>query len=228
MDEVSRWWASVPPVTKVLFAGMGLLTIGANFGLVSFYTLFLDYGLIFKNFEIWRIVTPVFFMGKLGFSFLMQMMFLLNHSTYLERGNFAGRTADYIYMVLVSSLLLLFIAYFLSFSIVSHGLIMTIIYVWSRMNPTGEVSFFFGLKFKAIYLPWVMMLFTILMGGLPILDFADSKMAELDMEYQLQQEQQLADQMFQMQSNNTDGVKEEHLAERVPKFICVEVIRWVI
>ena len=79
------------------------------------------------------------------------------------------------------------------------SLIMAVIYYWSRVHPgaQGEVSFMFGLKFEGeclfrktapsphcltptgIYLPWVLVAFTVLMGGDPKPDLAGIAAAHL-------------------------------------------------
>lgn len=52
--------------------------------------------------------------------------------------------------------------------LLGEGLLSAIIYFWSRKNPDLVMSFMFGLKFQAIYLPWVLCAFKVLQGGLPI------------------------------------------------------------
>jgi hypothetical protein len=59
---------------------------------------------------------------------------------------------------------------YFGYPILSMGLIMMIIYYWSRKNPDGIITFMFGIKFQAVYLPWVLMGFTVLLGGVPILE----------------------------------------------------------
>merc|ERR1711871_1859978 len=48
------------------------------------------------------------------------------------------------------------------------GLICMVMYVWSRKNPDTIMNFFFGFKFKGIYLPWVMLGFSVLIGNSPV------------------------------------------------------------
>eukprot|EP01132_Coremiostelium_polycephalum_P002798 gene2798-3479_t len=151
---------------------MGIVTILANFGILRPYSLFLDFPAIFKQFELYRLLGSLFFLGRLSFHFCIQLYFLYQYSSQLESDGFAGRTADYLYMVIITSISLWVFAYFIGFSIVSHGLIMSIIYIWSRYYPNIEVTFYFGIRFRGIYLPWVLMTFDILVSGsLPFLDF---------------------------------------------------------
>jgi hypothetical protein len=40
--------------------------------------------------------------------------------------------------------------------ILGMGLIVSLIYYWSRKNPDVEMSLMFGIRFKSIYFPWVL------------------------------------------------------------------------
>ncbi|XP_021563380.1 derlin-1 isoform X2 [Carlito syrichta] len=44
-------------------------------------------------------------------------------------------------------------------------LIMSVLYVWAQLNRDMVVSFWFGTRFKACYLPWVILGFNYIIGG---------------------------------------------------------------
>ncbi|KAA8591507.1 hypothetical protein FQN60_016881, partial [Etheostoma spectabile] len=44
-------------------------------------------------------------------------------------------------------------------------LIMSVLYVWAQFNKDTIVSFWFGTRFKAHYLPWVILVFNFIIGG---------------------------------------------------------------
>ncbi|XP_063087221.1 derlin-1 isoform X1 [Cavia porcellus] len=44
-------------------------------------------------------------------------------------------------------------------------LIMSVLYVWAQLNRDMMVSFWFGTRFKACYLPWVILGFNYIIGG---------------------------------------------------------------
>lgn len=46
-----------------------------------------------------------------------------------------------------------------------------LVYVWSRRNPYVRMNFFGVLSFNAPYLPWVLLLFSLLLGNNAIVDF---------------------------------------------------------
>ncbi|KAL6056623.1 Derlin 1 [Balamuthia mandrillaris] len=148
MSDLQRWWASLPLVTKWLFVGSMGLTLAAHFGLVSPYLLILDWDKVIRHFQLWRLVTCFLFHGRLGFPFLIHMLFLVRYGAALETSIFGGRLSDFLYMITVSCLLLLLGGYLLDAMILGMGLIMVLIYYWSRKNPDVQMSFMFGLRFK--------------------------------------------------------------------------------
>eukprot|EP01130_Rhizamoeba_saxonica_P019252 TRINITY_DN9900_c0_g1_i1.p1 TRINITY_DN9900_c0_g1~~TRINITY_DN9900_c0_g1_i1.p1 ORF type:complete len:233 (-),score=23.82 TRINITY_DN9900_c0_g1_i1:59-757(-) len=178
MNDVQSWWYNLPLVTRVLFTGSVVLTLGANFGVIPPAYLVLHFPSVYSKLEIWRLVTSFMFHGKLGFPFLINMMFLVKYGQSLEREQFR-ETADYVFMVLFCSSIILVAAYFLNLMIVGMSLIMSIIYYWARKNPDFTMTFFFGLKFKSAYFPWVLIGFRILMGGMPIAEIVGAFVGHL-------------------------------------------------
>jgi len=168
MNDLENWWNSLPHVTKWLFTASFGITVAANFGILNGGWLILDFNLLYRNFEIWRLVTPFLFHGRLGFPFLIHMLFLVRYGASVERETFSNETADYLWMLIFGALVLLIPGYFVPLPVLGLGLIMMIIYYWSRKNPEIPMSFFFGLRFKALYFPWVLIAFRVLLGGLPL------------------------------------------------------------
>jgi len=161
----SEWWNDIPPVTRVLFGLSIGTTLAARFGFLNGSNLLLVWPLIFKNFQLWRVGTCFIFWGRLSFQFLINMLFLYRYSGSLETTVYEGRTADYVFFLLFSATFMLLSTIFIPMMLLGAGLLSSIIYFWSRKNPNLVMSFMFGLKFKAIYLPWVssavMMMFVI-------------------------------------------------------------------
>eukprot|EP00043_Microstomoeca_roanoka_P018521 m.199540 g.199540 ORF g.199540 m.199540 type:complete len:243 (-) comp16846_c1_seq4:130-858(-) len=163
--DLQSAYRNIPPITKALFTGVIVATLAGNFGFVNPYALLLDFSAIWHSFQIWRPFTAVLFFGKLGFPFLVNLYFLYSYSTRIETGLYDRRPADYVFMLLVQWITLLVIAYFLSLPIIGVPLVLAIMHVWCNVNPEVVVSFWFGTRFKAMYLPWVLMVFSILTGG---------------------------------------------------------------
>lgn len=167
MSELQGWWNGLPPVTKWFFGLSVSTTLLTHFGVFEVNRLILALEPIYKEFQIWRLLSP-FILHGLGIGFLMSMMFLLRFGQDLERVKFAGRSGDYLWMLLICAALLLVPGFLLKIPVLSNALIMSVIYNWARTNPETMASFMFGLTFKSKYLPWVMVVFTTLMGGNPL------------------------------------------------------------
>ncbi|KAF2074288.1 hypothetical protein CYY_004421 [Polysphondylium violaceum] len=163
--EIRNWWSTVPYITKWLFASMAIVTVASGMNIFKPYYLILDWPSTFKQLQIWRPFTATAHLGPLNFSFLIHLVFLYRYSCSLEIGSYAGRTADYLYACIICAVLNIVSAFFMGYRITGSMLIMSIIYIWSRYNADTIVSFFFGIKFKGVYLPWAMMAISFLSGG---------------------------------------------------------------
>lgn len=75
-------------------------------------------------------MTAFLFHGKLGFPFLMNLMFLIQYGASVERNTFGNNRADYLCFILFSAGLLLIPAYLLELRILGESLILSIIYIW--------------------------------------------------------------------------------------------------
>ena len=45
------------------------------------------------------------------------------------------------------------------------GMILSVMYIWCQLNKETMMSFWFGMQFKAMYMPWVIMLFNWIISG---------------------------------------------------------------
>ncbi|KAJ3008443.1 UNVERIFIED_CONTAM: hypothetical protein HDU68_003109 [Siphonaria sp. JEL0065] len=165
LDEAQAWFNSIPLVTRYLFASSFALSIAAGAGLVSPYLLFLNWKKVYGSFEVWRLATS-FVWYPLNYSYLTLLYFLYNYSWQLETSSqFHGRKADYLFFVLFSMVVILPLSVYLSQVILLESLVVSMLYFWSMNNKEQEVSFFFGLRFKAMFLPWVYIIFDFLTGA---------------------------------------------------------------
>merc|ERR1712166_700513 len=168
---LEAWFQAMPIVTRYTFASLVVVTLAGNFGLISPMTLALIPKQVFNNFEIWRLVTNMMFMGKLGFGFLMHLMFLHNHSPALEEHiDRSEGPGAYLFFIICSVVTLNVLGVLFEAPFLGMSLIMSIIYFWSRCFAAQEVTFMFGIKFEGFYLPWVLVVFTVVMGGSPVMD----------------------------------------------------------
>ena len=53
----------------------------------------------------------------------------------------------------------------LTLQIILDAMVLSVLYVWCQLNKEVIVTFWFGTRFKAIYLPWVLLGFNMILSG---------------------------------------------------------------
>jgi len=138
--------------------------------LISPLNVYFNSKLIFQEYELWRLVTNFFFFGSLGVDFVFHMFFLSRYCRMLEEGSFQGRSCDFFYMLLFGGTLLTAFAPFVNVQFLGTSLTFMMVYVWGRRNAATQMSFLGLFNFTAPYLPWVLLIFSTLIGSQPITD----------------------------------------------------------
>ncbi|KAJ3190958.1 Derlin 1, partial [Irineochytrium annulatum] len=160
MDELQRWFASIPPVTRFLFCGSLGISITAKLGFIDPYYLILSWPLVWQKYQIWRLVTSFFF-SPVGWGYLMLLYFLYRYSWALEEGR---PRSDYVFFIGFCMTGISALGLLLNQMMLLEPLTLALLYVWAMDNKDQTVSFFFGLQFKAMYLPYVLIIFDFLQG----------------------------------------------------------------
>lgn len=88
----------------------------------------------------------------------------VQYSRLLEEGDFRGRTANYVYMLLFGITNISLVASYTDKPFLGHALTFMMTYVWGRRNEDVKMVFLGFIHFNAPYLPWVMLSFSILIG----------------------------------------------------------------
>jgi len=105
-----------------------------------------------------------------GIDFLFHIFFLIRYCKSLEEGSFRNRNADFLWMLLLGAAMLTCMAPFAKVQFLGTSLNFMLVYVWSRRNPGVPLSFLGIFTFGAAYLPWVLMAFSVLIGGSLVVD----------------------------------------------------------
>ncbi|KAF9996729.1 Derlin 1 [Entomortierella chlamydospora] len=101
----------------------------------------------------------------LNFNMLFDLYFIFTYGSQLEESTFAGRSADFAWFIMFTSIASTIAANFLGIYTLFHALLISIIYLWAQENSGRIVSFMFGVQFKAIYFPWVLVVYTFVLSG---------------------------------------------------------------
>lgn len=88
----------------------------------------------------------------------------------LEEGSFQGRSCDFFYMLLFGGCLLTAFAPFVNVQFLGTSLTFMMVYVWGRRNASAQMSFLGLFTFTAPYLPWVLLIFSTVIGSQPVTD----------------------------------------------------------
>ncbi|WFC99139.1 hypothetical protein MYAM1_001880 [Malassezia yamatoensis] len=134
---------SLPPVTRALLLGEGLVTGSCLLRAASPYQYVLLWPLIFQKGQIWRMLTSFLYAGE-GLALIFNTMFLFRTSTELEK-SLIGNSADYTWaLVIIASL---------------------IMYIWAAQMPDAQVSMMGMLALPAKYLPYANLAIDLIIGG---------------------------------------------------------------
>ncbi|XP_062092219.1 derlin-1.1-like [Humulus lupulus] len=166
MSTPLEYYNSLPPVSK--FYGMAcLMTTGAFYlQLYDSWIIALNYSLVIRKFQVWRLVTNFFFLGPFSFPFAFDLIIILRYGVSLEKGTFDKRTADFVWMFIFGALSLLVMAIIpmLSSPFMGGSLVFMIVYVWSREYPNARINIYGLVSLKGFYLPWAMLALDLLFG----------------------------------------------------------------
>jgi derlin-1 len=166
-NDIGDWYRNIPQISRYWFTGSIILPLIGKIGLVSPMSMLLDFNLLVYSFQIWRPITALFYypiMPQTGFQYLLNLYFLYSYSTRLESGVFDGRPADYLFMLLFNWVLLVIIGLLAEIRLLMNLLILSVLYIWCQFNKDQIVQFWFGTQFKAMYLPWILVAFNMILG----------------------------------------------------------------
>ena len=169
-QDLFSWYNEIPLVSRVYLTAAVGTTTACFMDFVSPLTLYYNYELILRG-QYWRILSSFLFFGSFSLDFLFHMYFVVRYCRLLEEGNFRGRTADFIFMLLFGGILMLFFVVsfemFGKIKFLGHPLAFMMVYVWAR-NPENlnvRMSLMGLFPFNAPYLPWVLLLFSLFIGN---------------------------------------------------------------
>ena len=98
-QDLFSWYNEIPLVSRVYLTAAVGTTTACFMDFVSPLTLYYNYELILRG-QYWRILSSFLFFGSFSLDFLFHMYFVVRYCRLLEEGNFRGRTADFIFMLL--------------------------------------------------------------------------------------------------------------------------------
>ncbi|KXZ52745.1 hypothetical protein GPECTOR_8g137 [Gonium pectorale] len=168
---VGAWYESLPPITRTYATILFATTAAARFGLLNVYWIALLWPRIFSHFEVWRLVTNFFFMGKFSFNWIIKMLWLLTYGATLETQTYQFEPADFLTLLLFGAGCLLaasgvmLVALGMPVVFGADSLVFMLLYVWSRQFPEQQVNIYGLFKVLSFYVPFVFVGIEFLMSG---------------------------------------------------------------
>lgn len=77
--------------------------------------------------------------------------FLYNYSLSLERGEYEGRPADYLFMLLFNWICCVVAGLIWEFPLLFDAMVLSVLYIWCRLNKDEIISFWFGMYFSYFF-----------------------------------------------------------------------------
>ncbi|KAM3682922.1 hypothetical protein ACJW31_12G107300 [Castanea mollissima] len=117
------------------------------------YNIALFYGLVVERFQVWRLITNIFFLGPFSFPFAFHLLIIARYGVSLERGPFDKRTTNNVWMFVFGALPLLVMAAvpYLWSPFMGGSLVFMLIYVWSREYPNALINIYVLVSLKLSY-----------------------------------------------------------------------------
>jgi len=166
-NDIGDWFRNIPIVSRWWFVLSIVFPLLGRIGLLHPYYMVLSFDFVFYKFQIWRLLTCIVFFPlspMTGFHYLINLYFLYSYSTRLESGIFDGRPADYLFLLIFNAVALICLGFAMNLMLLMDAMILSVLYIWCQLNKDQIVSFWFGTQFKAMYLPWVLAAFNMILG----------------------------------------------------------------
>eukprot|EP01027_Heterolobosea_sp_BB2_P003846 GEZU01005796.1.p1 GENE.GEZU01005796.1~~GEZU01005796.1.p1 ORF type:complete len:234 (-),score=24.20 GEZU01005796.1:164-865(-) len=169
-NNFESWYKSIPVITRTYLTLSVITSAAVTFDLLSPFHLYLNFQLVFKQFQFWRLLTNFLFFDKFSINFIFHVYFLYIYCRRLEEHSFHGRSADFLNMILFGSIMMLIISPFLGLPFLSQSLVIMVLYVWSRLNPHQNLRIYGLFTVAAPYLAYVLLGLSVMLGGSFIVD----------------------------------------------------------
>ncbi|KAF2446347.1 DER1-domain-containing protein [Karstenula rhodostoma CBS 690.94] len=161
---LEQWFYEMPVCTRWWMTAALSASLLVQCRIVSPFQLFYSFRTVFVRSQYWRLITTFFYFGPFSLDLLYHIFFLQRYSRLLEESS--GRSpARFSWLLAFASTLLLCMAPLFSMAFLGSALSSTLVYIWSRKNPDTLLSFLGIFVFKAPYLPWLLLCFSLIMHG---------------------------------------------------------------
>lgn len=165
MDILGLMIQKPPIITKYFTISFVSVSLLLWFNLVDSMKLYLNFTLIFRKFQVWRLLTTFLYFGEFNILTLFYIFIFYQNSKYLEKSVFKGNTSDYIYFLFLVMGFLLILSPLIDVVFLSTTLDFAMTYYWSRKCKHLMIQVLGIFTFRAPYYPWFYLFFSYLLGS---------------------------------------------------------------
>ncbi|KAJ1991261.1 hypothetical protein H4R33_001422 [Dimargaris cristalligena] len=155
-SPIEQWYREVPPISRIYLTALIAVTLAAHIGSVTMFQLYYDFELTFFRGQLWRLFTTFLYFGPFSFNWAFHTYFMVQYMRDLEEGSFRNRSADFLWFLVLSGVLLLACSAVFTTPFQAPALSFVIIYVWAQRNPHVLLNLLGLFTFRAPYFPFVM------------------------------------------------------------------------
>lgn len=159
MADAGQFYKQLPRFTRYWLTATVAMSLLSRFGILPPNQMYLSREPVLTKLHLWRCVTSLFvypLKPSTGFHFLINCYFIIQYSARLEKDQFGRSPADYLFLQLVVATLAIVGGLVFNVPYLMDLLVVAVTYIWCQLNKEVIVNFWFGSRFKAIYLPWVL------------------------------------------------------------------------
>ncbi|SOV83746.1 derlin-1 [Plasmodium sp. gorilla clade G3] len=162
MVQLSDILGNVPLITRLYLILSFALMVLCSLDIISPLSLYLNWNLVLREHQYWRLITCFLYFGSFGIHFFWDVYVLIYYCSSLEEVTFRNNSADFLWMIILSCCMLLGVSYmFGGVYFYSSCIINVITYIWSKNNSTTRLTILF-FTIRASYLPWALTLLSLI------------------------------------------------------------------
>eukprot|EP00920_Eleutheroschizon_duboscqi_P030355 GHVT01073606.1.p1 GENE.GHVT01073606.1~~GHVT01073606.1.p1 ORF type:complete len:323 (+),score=55.44 GHVT01073606.1:229-1197(+) len=163
--ELEELVGRLPPVSRVYLLCSFTLMVLCSLDVVSPYSLYLNWTLVLRDGQVWRLLTSLLFFGTFGLNFFWNTYVLIFYCANLEEIAFRSKSANFLWMLICNATMLLLASYLLGGTsfFVSGAMVEVMTYLWGRRNPHSNMTIFF-FTVRAPYVPWLLAVLSLFIG----------------------------------------------------------------
>ena len=175
MEDFETLYFKIPPITRyyltTIFVTAAIATYFQRLQTIILY-IYLDYDMVFKQFQIWRLFTNLLFVGGFSTPFLFFAIMIYMHFRNIEQNSIVLRVYAKFIMMLFYLLLFLNILNIIAYKIfgfkpgftLASQLLLAFIYIDSKREPQKAINLYF-LPIKNALYPYALIVFNIVSGA---------------------------------------------------------------